>query len=269
MTKLFLVLIAFALTTQIGFANDAVINGKIGTYPVEMTVSKVDWESGEVEGRYRYANKTSYLTLNGQLYGSCIYLEEFYHEKKSGEFYLDVEEGALIGKWIANNKVMDVTLEWTTDLSNKLKYKRLEDFRKETNKNITGTYRNEVYFLNDMWLTEENPVMEIGYNGGAALIEEINADTIHFLVTAVCGPTYHLAYANGYAVKTKPNEYYCLYNANEGDSCEIFINMGSQSTFISAKSNNSFTCEFGMRAYLEHEFIKVDDNVDFESFEDY
>lgn len=267
MIKTFLSLFIVTLIAQSLSANEVVFNGKIGLYPIEITVNNVNWETGEVEGKYRYANKTSYLLLKGQLYGTCIFLQEFYHEKETGQFFLDYEEDALRGKWISNNKALDVELDWTDALSNKLKYKQIEDFKKETNSNITGTYRTENYFLNDMWLTEENPVMEIGFNGGNALIEEINADSIRFLVEVICGPTYHIAWAEGKAVKRANNSYYCLYNAYEGDSCEIFFTFSPKATTIYAKSNNSFSCEFGARAYLEHDFDKVDDNVDFSNAE--
>lgn len=269
MMKSILGLFLVCVAGQPLFAGDAIVTGKIGEYAIEVTLESVHWDTGELSGKYRYANKTSYLTLKGQVYGSCVFMQEFYHETETGQFYLDYEEGALKGKWIADTKAMNVVMDWTPELAKKLKYKQIEDFKKETNTSITGTYRNETYFLNEMWFTEENPVMEIGFNGGNARIEEIGTDSIHFLVEVICGLTYHVAYAHGKALKTGENSYYCLYNTYEGDTCEIFFNFSPKTTEIYAKSNNSFSCgEFGARAYLEHSFTKVNNKVDFDSAEE-
>lgn len=249
--------------TQSLFATDVITTGKIGNYPIEVTVENVDWVTGEVIGKYRYQNKTSYLTLAGQLYGSCVYLEESYHDKKSGTFYLDYNGEALSGKWIHELRAMDVSIDWTTELSNKLKYKQIGDYSAETNSTITGTYKTENYFLNDMWFTPENPQMEIGFNGGFAMIEEIHPDSIHFLVEVTCGPTYHIAYAQGKAAKIGSDNYYCLFNVYEGDSCEIYFNFSEKEAAIYTETTNVYSCEFGARAYLEHDFLKVDDAVDF------
>lgn len=266
--KSFLIFLTLIGIHQSLLANDVIATGKIGAYSIEMTVIAVDWETGEVEGKYRYANKTSYLTLKGQLYGSCIFLQEYYYEKETGQFYLDYEDAALRGKWISDNKALEVMIDWTDELSKKLMYKENEEHSSDINNTITGTYQTGDYFLNDMWLTGEYPSMEIGFNGGTALIEEIHPDSIHFKVMVVCGPTYHLAFADGKAVKTADKTYYCLYNAYEGDTCEIFLNFTPKATSIYAKSNNSFSCEFGARAYLEHDFEKTDNQVDFSDLED-
>lgn len=109
-------LLVFAMHQSLR-ANDVIITGKIVAYSIKMTIIAVDWETGEVEGKYRYANKSSYLNLKGQLYGSCIFLQEYYHEKETGQFYLDYEDAALRGKWISDTKALDVVLDWTDDLS--------------------------------------------------------------------------------------------------------------------------------------------------------
>ncbi len=262
MSRFFYLFLLF-FTAQFAFATDVIVIGKIGTYAIEMTVNSVDWDSGEVKGKYRYANKTTYLSLFGNLYGSCIYLEESDQDKVTGHFYLDYKDGALKGKWISNNNVLDVIIEWTEDLSKKLMYKENTPSSEATNDAITGTYSTGSYFLNEMWLTSEHPEMEIGFNGGYAVIEEIHPDSIHFLVEVTCGPTYHTAYAQGIASKIGSDNYYCLFTVYEGDTCEIFFDFTPQSTTIYAKSTSQFSCGFGARAYLEHDFIKVDDAVDF------
>ena len=151
--KSFLIFLTLIGIYQSLLANDVIATGKIGAYSIEMTVIAVDWETGEVEGKYRYANKTSYLTLKGQLYGSCIFLQEYYHEKETGQFYLDYEDAALRGKWISDNKVLEVMIDWTDELSKKLMYKENEERSSDINNTITVSYQTGDYFLNDMWLT--------------------------------------------------------------------------------------------------------------------
>ena len=80
----------------------------------------------------------------------------------------------------------------------------------------------------------------------------------------VCGPTSHIAYASGKAVK-KGNLY--LYKANisgEDDKwCEITFTFRNKK--VIAVANASFECGFGARAYLDNELIKVDNKPSFKN----
>ncbi len=79
--------------------------------------------------------------------------------------------------------------------------------------------------------------------------------------------TYHLAYANGVARKVDANNYACIYNSYEGDTCFIEIALGEKSVNVKALGN--YVCEFGARAYLDHTFAKVSDTISFKAEEVY
>ena len=112
-------------------------------------------------------------------------------------------------------------------------------------------------FLNQMhhdWLFHPN--IDLIFNGGTANFKKLGKDSLQFLVEMVCGPTSHIAYASGKAVK-KGNLY--LYKANisgEADNwCEITFTFSNKK--VIAVANASFDCGFGARAYLDNELIKV------------
>ncbi len=187
----FLTRFCIIISLIIAFPDIAVaasVKGTIGKYPIEMTITKVDWETGNIQGNYKYASKESYLTLSGSLMGKdLVYLEETYKGEVTGSFYLEWTENAWQGKWIAKKKWLPVIIEATPELSKKLTYKPIADFQDEANKSVGGMYVNENYFLNEMWFAEDNPQLEIGYNGGFCVLEQIHADSIRFLVEVVCG----------------------------------------------------------------------------------
>ena len=90
----------------------------------------------------------------------------------------------------------------------------------------------------------------MGFNGGTVDIKELSATEIEFNVEMVCGPTYHIAYAGGTAQKSG-DEY--IYTNENG--CEIRIRFSDKKLTIQA--NSTWDCEFGARAYLDHEVVKV------------
>jgi hypothetical protein len=250
----------------IGFTVHAqTFHGKIGSYPIVMELDEMDWETGDLKGRYRYANKSSYLTLEGNVMQQVIWMEEKYDGEVTGMFYLSFEEDTIRGKWISDKKWYDVELYATTKDIKKMNTKTLQEFKKDVSSNLSGGYANENYYINDMWFREDNPQLEIGFSGGTLVMEELDADSLRFTVNTVSGPTYHIAYASGVAVKNEDGLFECLIEAYEGDSCIVYIEPKQKAAHVWARGN--FLCGFGARAYLDHTFIKITDRFEYEAEE--
>jgi hypothetical protein len=245
-------LFAFVFTRS--YAQEALrYQGFVGTYPVELLIENNDEEYGLVSGTYRYMKKTTYIEIQGEVGPPVVYLEEYVNGDTTGYWYLEMNGDSLTGKWVGNGLVYDVVLEYTTGDRSLLSRKTEHDYNKEVNGDLTGEYEVNEYFINDMWVTEENLHPELGYNGGVLTIEELDEGRIEFMVEAVCGPTYHIAYAEGIAEKSG-SEY--VYRNGE---CLITFTFNNKRVKVSAAS--SMDCEFGARAYLGHEFIKVSNSI--------
>lgn len=231
------------------------LTGKIGKYSIEMFITQFDKSTKQFKGSYNYKGKKAALQIKGDIKGDCMSIEEFFKNKNTGSFYLSKEDGdSLKGFWKAENKDPLIVL---------LKYKNAETAKqlapndvmtlnKSTSNDIDGTYKVEYYFVSDLFY----PNIEIVFNGGTANFKKLGNDSLQFLVDMVCGPTSHLAYASGKAVK-KGNQY--IYKANisgEDDKwCEITFTFSNKK--VIAVANASFECGFGARAYLDNELIKV------------
>lgn len=226
-----------------------------------MFITQFDKGTAKFKGTYNYQGKKTSLQIKGELKGNCMIIEEYFNNKNTGSFYLTTDGDSLRGYWKAGTKdPLTVTLKY----KNKETAKQLVAFdlmtlNKSTTNDIDGNYRVEYYFINDMFF----PNIEIGYNGGEATFKKLGKDSLQFLVEMVCGPTFHLAYAEGKAVK-KGDVY--VYKANlsgENDKwCEITFSFKNKK--VKAVANASFECGFGARAYLDHELIKVSDKPSFE-----
>ncbi|MGB1103394.1 MAG: hypothetical protein ACPG21_07185 [Crocinitomicaceae bacterium] len=246
-----------------GWSNE--IEGKIGKYPILIEIQSVDWTSGDILGRYRYKNKESYLSLEGNLMHQIVWLEESYKNEVTGHFYMVIENATLKGKWIADKKWLNAEVYLSKKAIKQLKSKSLNDYQKEVSNHVSGGYANENYFINDMWFRDDNPQLEVGFNGGALVLEQVHEDSLAFWVNTVSGPTYHIAYASGVATKNDNGQYEYLVEAYEGDSCIVYIEMEPKEAHVWAKGN--FLCGFGARAYLDHRFIKITDEFKFDEEE--
>ena len=255
-----LILITFGFT---GYAQT--IQGKIGPYPIVMELDQLNWETGDLTGRYRYANKSTFLTLEGNVAQQVIWMEEIYDGEVTGVFYLSHEGDTTRGKWIADKKWYDVELYTSRKTIKNLATKTLDDYKKDVSSNLSGGYANEHYYINDMWFREDNPQMEIGFSGGTLVMEELHADSLRFIVNTVSGPTYHIAYASGIAIKNEEGLFECLVEAYEGDSCIVYIEPKQKEAHVWARGN--FLCGFGARAYLDHTFIKITDRFEYDEEE--
>jgi hypothetical protein len=118
--------------------------------------------------------------------------------------------------------------------------------------NISGTYKTGHYFINDFFSHEENPHFEIGFSGGDVVFRNAGSNNLHFELMLTIGPTAHIAYAGGTAVKSGKNY---IYQNEEG--CLITFTFSEKRVY--AVAGNSSDCGFGARAYLDHEFFKIRD----------
>lgn len=225
--------------------------GKIGNLNIEMSIVKNDFQTGKFQGKYRYNGKEAYLNLSGMYYSPCLHMEESYKDKVTGNFYLELVGDSLIGYWKNDLKVLDVKLAYKSGNQQLLSRKLPEDYVDEVSSSIEGTYESHLCFINDYWLPEQ---VEIGYNGAKATIKIIDEESIDINFEAICGPTYHFAIGSGIAIK-EGDEY--IYRNEDG--CEIKVTFTEKAVKMIA--NNSMDCGFGARAYLDHEFLKISDDV--------
>jgi hypothetical protein len=263
MKKLILSFLFLTIFTLSGEAKtvDVDFQGKIGKYSIEMTISELNWEKGTFKGVYSYSGKTAHLDIEGEISGPCLYIEEYYKDEVTGYFYVGWEEETFSGKWVGVDRTShDVSLDFVKGSWDDLKTKTLKDYSLKTNKTISGSYGVEHYWVNDWFYNDENPEVEIGFGGGYAIIEEIDNLTLRFQVEVVCGPTYHIAYAEGEAYKKDGN--YVWNYREENDDCVIWFKFNSDG-MLTVESNNHNSCYFGARAYLGHDFTKVSDKVNF------
>lgn len=244
--------------SSIGFGQNSLkLDGKIGKYSIEMEINERDWKSGDISGKYRYAGKKSYLRLEGFTVNGDLVLEEYYDTTYTGVFYLSEENDKLIGKWIDAKGVKwyDVSLAIGKGDRSLLRRKSLSDYQAETNNTISGSYGTDYYFINDMWFEEDKPNLELGFNGGFAVLDLISDDSLRVNANLICGPTYHFAYMSGIAVKQPDGKF---KYANE-DGCVIIVTVGEKEVELVA--NSSMDCGFGARAHMDHTLIKVSDEV--------
>jgi hypothetical protein len=237
--------ISFSLYSQ----QTLVFEGTIGIYPVEVQIESMDSE-GIFTGRYRYKNKKSFIDLAGELAPPIIYMEEYYKGDTTGYWYLEQQGDSITGSWIYGKTLQKVKLAYKSGDRNLMSRKTEMDFNVSVSEDFTGDYEVNHYFLNDMWVTNENLQPELGYNGGNLSVQVRDDGNIDFTVEAVCGPTYHIAYASGIAYKNE-NEF--VYTNEDG----CVINFVFKDKKVSVESNGSMECGFGARAYLSHDFVKV------------
>lgn len=239
------------------------LTGKIGKYSIEMFITQFDKSTTQFKGSYNYKGKKVALQIKGEIKGDCMSIEEFFKNKNTGSFYLSKEDGdSLKGFWKAENKdPLTVLLKYkNAETAKQLAPKDLMTLNKSTSNDIDGTYKVEQYFISDLFY----PNIDLVFNGGTANFKKLGKDSLQFLVEMVCGPTSHIAYASGKAVK-KGNLY--IYKANisgEADKwCEITFTFSNKK--VIAVANASFECGFGARAYLDNELMKVSNKPSFKN----
>lgn len=250
----------FCLTISgLAYSKSVKLTGKIGgKYAIDMELDKSTDSDNPIQGKYKYSGKENYLTLKGKMYSDyVIYLEEFNSKgKQTGAFYLSWEEGFWKGKWTGNEKYFDVELKVQTGDMKRFKEFDFSEMKEKSNESLTGSYAFEYYFLNDMWLHETGN-MEIGFNGGVVSVDEVDKDSLKIQFELICGPTYHIAYFDGYAIKKSENEYEIKSSLYEEDEpCHLKISFKNKVLSIEQNSS-SMDCGFGARAYADGDFTKI------------
>jgi hypothetical protein len=249
--------ISFVLDTQASTNTHLILlTGSIGDYPIEMEITSSDFDQSKFDGRYRYLSQKNYLNLQGTISGNCFYIEEFYNESQTGSFYLQLESDTLKGYWVMGKKVFNVELVEKEGEINLLLAKTPEEYSKEVSNSIIGTYQVGECFINDFFATDENPIYEIGWNGGSIVFEDAGDGNLKFNLEFICGPTYHMAFAEGIA-KKEGDIYVYTDNIYDDEECRITFKFGEKTVY--ALANKGFQCGFGARAYVDHELIKIKD----------
>lgn len=255
--------IVLLVSPAIFAAQQLALKGSIGKYPIEMELSleKTSPLEATLAGRYRYQGKTAYLDLSGALLGGgLIHLTESYEGEETGNFYLEVSENALQGTWLGGSKYHEVSLDIVKGGIDPEDYS-LDRLTEQTSTDMEGSYATAVYFLNDMWFSEENPSLETGFNGGVVTARDLGSGKMEFAFQLVCGPTYHLAYFRGEAEQTGPLEYTFNAPTEYGEEpCHLVFTFSEGKLSIEQKSP-SWECGFGARAYADGEYQKVSDQV--------
>jgi len=115
----------------------------------------------------------------------------------------------------------------------------------------------EYYWVNDLFFNEENPYLEVGFNGGCLTIKEIGKDSVWFAFGLTCGPTYHTADLAGIAIKTGPNIYeYKQSPIIDGEICHVTFTFSDKHVELGQPSGST-GCGFGARAFAYGIFQKV------------
>ncbi|MDD4149344.1 MAG: hypothetical protein PHE33_04890 [Bacteroidales bacterium] len=257
--KIFLVILINLFT---GLANNSqAINliGNIGGNEINMNITNPDYTTGEFKGGYFYLNdydKHITFQIKGVNYGTLIYMEEFYSNNLSGKFYLEKISDYITGYWVFEEKSLPVQLEIVDNRRTFFVLKSLREYSLNTNNSVSGIYKFNYYFLNNYYVTAENPDYKIGFNGGILYVENIGENEIGFELEVICGMTYQRAFINGVATKIG-NTY--IYKAENDDDkqCEITFKFKRKYVFIKAENDNS--CNFKEEVFLDHKLIKVRD----------
>lgn len=264
--KKYIYLLIFITSFSIGLAQTPVtFKGAINSkYQIEMELREDPNDAGKVVGKYRYAGKTAYLNLKGDSYSSSVlHLTESYDGKTTGEFYLEWEgENTLTGTWMGGEKHFPVSLTRLSGDREQLDAYDITVISAQTNADITGSYVSETHWINDFHSTEENPNLEIGFNGGVVTVQEVSEEEIKVFFNLICGPTYHMAYFSGTAKKTGNRQYEFNQISEFGgeEPCHLIFTFTEKTISIEQKSA-SFDCGFGARAYADGDFLKVNNQV--------
>lgn len=251
--RLVLTIICFCLIGNIAVTqvDPLIIEGGIGQYAIEMKITDSDSENGTFEGVYNYKGHNNTLTLTGEIYDECLLIKERYNGKETGEFYLDVEGDKLKGKWLDSSRWFSVDLKILSGDRSLITAQTLEDKNAHLSSAITGTYEVDYYFINDMWFRDDQPNIELGYNGGYFAVEEHHGDSLSFAFEVICGPTYHFAMGEGMAYKSDTFFVCQMY-----EECLLEISI-SNKKLKAVAHGSSIDCGFGARAHLDDTFIKT------------
>jgi hypothetical protein len=231
-----------------------ILKGNIGPDGIEMEI--ITWNSEEsiFTGRYAYDNRKTYFDIQGKIYGHCLLIEEFFNGEHTGTFYLEINNDVVHGKLIHGSKFHDVHLTVYQGDIHVLKPPDYQTLSEKVSNKRNGTYSVGDYFINDAFFSEENPYLEIGFNGGDLVIKEDGKNNFQFELTLIIGPSAHIAHAKGIAQKRGK-----VYVYENDDGCRIEFRFSEKT--VHAVAQNGMDCGFGARAYVDHHFIKISEEL--------
>ncbi len=259
MKKIILIVIIALGICSMSLAENLNLSGNVGGYEIEMIIEISDYETGEFSGRYRYLSQEDFLEISGTNHTTLLHIEEFYNGTSSGYFYLEIDGDNLTGWWTNTNKAYPVELKVVDGNRDHLTTKSPKEFADECNSEITGTYEVNNYYIHDYWVDQGQPwAYQLGYSGGSIVFEDVGEGKLWFQLEFLCGPTFHIASAEGIAMKDGDVYKYSEMLWGE-DACEIIFEFSEKG--VSAIANGNYTCGFGARAYVDHELIKISDEV--------
>ena len=126
-------------------AADVAFEGQIGPFEIQLELEAR--EDARVSGRYRYAGRTDWLDLNGQVFDhDAIEIVERAEGKETGRFYLNVGAQDLTGFWAAGETHHPVVLRPVIGAVSEL-LPQLE--REEINAGLTGRYSVGGHWVNE------------------------------------------------------------------------------------------------------------------------
>lgn len=229
-------------------------NGSIGPYPIEIELSAKPNTEDRVVGRYRYEGKAQWLDLVGSAYSDRILeLTETLDGVETGRFFLERVAGGWQGYWVDGKREFDVQIAGLTD--------RLQapDPDPVLSDGVTGAYAVSYHFINGLWA----PAYEVAFNGGTVHVAEVDADTLRVQFEFIVGPTYHFASFDGLAKRSGPRTFEHNAVLPGGDSaCHLTFTFG-QGTLSVSDNQNTWPCQFGVRAHANFELQKVSDTPEF------
>jgi hypothetical protein len=259
MLKFQLVIYCVCMVTQLlgqltTFSNPLVYAGRMEGVPFELEILTYNPTNEEFTGRYKYIQQNKYLSLKGSTYEHCMEITETYKGKVTGSFYLEMNGNGCIGYWSNGERAREVEMSLIKGNRADWKIPLFTDKIIQENSTLSGTYETQWSFVNSQFY----PAIEIGSNTCILWVEEINKQTIQFSVEAVCGPTYHFAFAEGVAIKQ--NNIYLFESTNDySEKCVIKFKFTANK--VEVEANESTACGFGARAYLDHELHKISHTI--------
>jgi hypothetical protein len=284
MKAFILLIVGFTLLSCIdSFSNTFPLEGKYqfegtiaGKYLIQMGLNDVNKETGAIDGRYKYTSSTGSLRIEGEILAEGVFefLEYDENNQVTGYFVGEIKEKTLEGKWHSpdGSKIFDFSLNYLGDLNNLESLIPVDYFHNAKVRCLKNkTAIDGIYYWDTKYVTESIPdgIPDILHNYGVLFISNSTSSGFDFGLMAICGPTYHIAYAEGSAV-LKDDKYVCTLQEDYTENCVLDFII-SESTITIDQKSPSFECGFGARAYAGGDYLKVlpEEYVEKFNFEDF
>jgi len=239
------------------FAEPVRMQGTIGPFDIVAELEALGGGADLVAGRYRYAGRAAWLTLQGEVFGrQAMEIVESADGQETGRFFLNVERDALRGYWAAGETHYPVVLPLAQGALAELLPKPNVP---EISPGLVGKYFVGRHWVND-WFA---PNYEIGFNGGTVNVAEIDADTLLVHFDFIVGPTYHFATFRGIARRTGAQtfEHHAVLSGGS-EPCHLTFRFEVGQLALS-DNNGPWACQFGARAHANFTLEKISNTAEF------